>query len=436
MNKTITQMELVDIDKLVPYINNARTHSPEQISKLRASLREFGFINPVIIDKDFNIIAGHGRVMAAKAESIDKVPCVLVDYLSEAQKKAYILADNRLALDAGYDEELLRVEIESLQAENFDVSLTGFEDKEISDLFDSGNETKDDDYDPDEDLPENPYSQLGDIYVLGRHRLMCGDSTKKEDVDKLMDGKVCDLIVTDPPYNVNYGSRGKQYKELGGYKCGMDDRTILNDNMDEESFKEFLKKAYDNFFNNIREGGSIYVWHSDSESEAFRSKFKEAGFKLSECLIWVKNSLCLGRCPYQYRHEPCLFGWKPGAAHYFVDDRTQTTVLEYDRPRVSELHPTQKPIPLISKLIVNSSIKDELVLDLFGGSGSTLIAAEQTSRKSNLMELDPKFVDVIVKRYIRLVKSYKDCYLIRDGKQISLESIPELQALDDEDLLK
>jgi len=435
MGKTTTEFELVAVDKLVPYINNARTHSPEQISKLRASIREFGFINPVIIDKSFNIIAGHGRVMAAKAEDIKEIPCVYVDYLTEAQKKAYILADNRMALDADWDEELLRVELEALQNEAFDLSLTGFEDNEISDLFDDGQEAKDDDFDPDEELPENPYSKLGDIFVLGKHRLMCGDSTKKEDVDKLMDGKVADLIVTDPPYNVNYGSRGKLYKEKGGYNCGMDDRTILNDNMDDASFREFLNKVYTNFYANVKEGGSIYVFHSDSESENFRSQFKEAGFKLSECLIWVKNSLCLGRCPYQYRHEPCLFGWKPGAAHYFVDDRTQTTVLEYDRPRVSELHPTQKPIPLISKLITNSSIQDELVLDLFGGSGSTLIASEETKRRSCSMELDPKYVDVIVKRYIRLVKSYKDCYLIRDGEQIAIETIEDYKALNDESLI-
>lgn len=429
---TTSQMELVSIDKLVPYINNARTHSPAQITKLRSSLREFGFVNPIIVDRDFNIIAGHGRYEAAKAEGFTEVPCVYADFLTPAQRKAYILADNRMAEDAGWDEELLKIEIESLQAADFDVSLTGFDEDEISKFFDKDNEAKDDDFDGAEPLPENPYSIRGDIYILGKHKLMCGDSTIKEDVDKLMDGKQADMIFTDPPYNVNIGSKGKLYKERGGYNSGFDERSILNDNMDDASFKEFLKKVFDNFYTNVKEGGSIYVFHSDTEGLNFRSAFQNAGFKLSECLVWVKNCLVLGRCDYHFIHEPILYGWKPGAGHYFVDDRTQTTVWNFDRPKASELHPTTKPIPLVSKAITNSSLKDHLVLDLFGGSGSTLIAAEQTGRCSNLMELDPKYVDVIVKRYLRYKKGYEDCYLIRNGVQTPLKDIEELQISFDE----
>lgn len=254
---------------------------------------------------------------------------------------------------------------------------------------------------------------------------MCGDSTVKEDVDILMDGKVADLIETDPPYNVAIGKKGQQYKERGGYECGMNDRTILNDDMDDSSFREFLNKVMVNFYNNIKPGGSIYVFHADTEGYNFRGSFKDAGFKLSECLIWKKNNFVLGRCPYHYMHEPILFGWREGAAHYFVDDRKQTTILEYDRPQSSELHPTMKPIPLVTKLIQNSSRRGELVLDLFGGSGTTLIACEQIERVSHLMELDEKYVDVIVKRYLKLKGSVEGCYLIRDGKQIPLSEIPD-----------
>ena len=413
--KTTTEMQLVPIAKLVPYVNNARTHSPEQITKLRSSLREFGFINPVIIDRDFNVIAGHGRILAAKEESITEVPCVFADHLSEAQKKAYIIADNRMAMDAGWDEELLRVEIESLQGMDFDPLLTGFDEKELAALFDDGMEAKEDDFDVDAELQKPAFSRLGDVWTLGRHRLVCGDSTKAETYTTLMDGVKANLVITDPPYNVNYK-----------------DGSIKNDNMDEGSFEDFLQNAFLAMFESMRLGAAAYIFHADSEGLAFRRAFRDAGFKLAECLIWEKNSFVLGRQDYQWRHEPILYGWKEGAAHYFIDDRSQDTILLEDeldlesmkkedlityinqiiaqykdqttvlfekKPTKNDVHPTMKPVNLVGRLMRNSSKPGWNVLDLFGGSGSTLMAAEQIGRRAFLMELDEKFCDVIVHRW-------------------------------------
>lgn len=297
--KTTTEMQLVPITKLVPYVNNARTHSPEQINKLRSSLREFGFINPVIIDRDYGVIAGHGRILAAKEEGITEVPCVFADHLTEAQKKAYIIADNRMAMDAGWDEELLRVEIESLQAADFDPLLTGFDEKELSKLFDDGIEAKEDDFDVDAELQKPTFTKPGDIWTLGRHRLICGDSTKGETYTALMDGHKANLVITDPPYNVNYeGSAGK----------------IKNDNMASEKFFDFLFDAFSNMEKVMADDASIYVFHADTEGLNFRKAFDAAGFYLSGCCIWKKQSLVLGRSPYQWQHEPCLYGWKKKAS--------------------------------------------------------------------------------------------------------------------------
>ncbi len=409
MNKTISSMTLVPVDKLVPYINNARTHSAEQIQKLRSSIREFGFINPVIIDKDYGIIAGHGRVAAAKEEGISEVPCVLVDYLTEPQKKAYILADNRFALDAGWDEELLRIEIESLQGADFDVALTGFDEKEIADLFaTTSDEVKDDDFDVDEELKKPTFSKSGDLWLLGKHRLVCGDSTKSDTYDLLMDGKLANLIVTDPPYNVNYeGSAGK----------------IKNDNMEGGQFYQFLLDAFTNMEKAMANDASIYVFHADTEGLNFRKAFSDAGFYLSGTCIWKKQSLVLGRSPYQWQHEPCLFGWKKNGKHQWYSDRKQTTIWEFDKPKKNGDHPTMKPVPLIAYPIQNSSMSNCIVLDPFGGSGSTLIACEQTDRICHTIELDEKYCDVIVKRYIEQVGSAENVYVVRDGKTYSLEEL-------------
>lgn len=399
--KTTTEMQLVSITKLVPYVNNARTHSPEQINKLRSSLREFGFINPVIIDRDFGVIAGHGRILAAKEEGIAKVPCVFADHLTEAQKKAYIIADNRMAMDAGWDEELLRVEIEALQAEAFDLSLTGFDEKELSDLFKRDGDVQEDDFDVDAELEKPTFSKSGDVWTLGRHRLVCGDSTKAETFAVLMNGRKANIVVTDPPYNVNYeGTAGK----------------IKNDNLADEKFYQFLFDAFSNIEKVMADDASIYVFHADTEGLNFRKAFADAGFYLSGCCIWKKPSLVLGRSPYQWQHEPCLYGWKKSGKHQWYADRKQTTIWEFEKTKKNTDHPTMKPIPLLAYPIQNSSMSNTLVLDPFGGSGSTLIACEQTDRDCYTIELDEKYCDVIVKRYIEQVGSADGVSVERDGK--------------------
>ncbi|WP_196592873.1 site-specific DNA-methyltransferase [Pectinatus sottacetonis] len=409
MGKTTTEMQLVDVAKLIPYVNNARTHNSQQILKLRSSLREFGFINPVIIDRDYNVIAGHGRILAAKEEGIREVPCVFVDYLTPAQKKAYILADNRMAMDAGWDEELLRVEIETLQGADFDIALTGFDEKDIAKLFAvEDGDAKDDDFDVDEELQKSPVSKSGDVWLLGNHRLVCGDSTKKETYMVLMDGKNANLVVTDPPYNVNYeGSAGK----------------IKNDNMENGKFYQFLFDAFTNVEKAMADDASIYVFHADTEGLNFRKAFSEAGFYLSGTCIWKKQSLVLGRSPYQWQHEPCLYGWKKKGKHQWYSDRKQTTIWEFDKPKKNGDHPTMKPIPLIAYPIKNSSMSNCIVLDPFGGSGSTLIACEQLGRICHTIELDEKYCDVIVKRYIEQVGSADTVSVFRDGKTIRFEDL-------------
>ena len=405
---TTTELQLVPLDKLVPYQNNARTHSPEQINKLRSSLREFGFINPVIIDRDYGIIAGHGRAIAAREEGIKEVPCVFADHLTEAQKKAYIIADNRMALDAGWDEALLRVEIEALQADAFDLALTGFDEKELSKLFDDGKEAKDDDFDVDAELQKLTFSKAGDVWTLGRHRLVCGDSTKPETYEVLMDDRKANLVVTDPPYNVDYkGTAGK----------------IKNDNMASEKFFDFLFDAFSCMEKVMADDASIYVFHADTEGLNFRRAFDAAGFYLSGCCIWKKPSLVLGRSPYQWQHEPCLFGWKKKGKHQWYSDRKQTTVWEFEKTKKNTDHPTMKPIPLLAYAITNSSMSNTLVLDPFGGSGSTLIACEQTDRSCATIELDEKFCDVIVNRYIELVGTAEKVSVLRDGQTFSYEEV-------------
>jgi len=398
-------MTLVSIDKLIPYINNARTHSPEQINKLRSSLREFGFINPVIVDKDYNIIAGHGRVIAAKAENFTEVPCVLVDHLTEAQKKAYIIADNRMALDAGWDEELLRVEIEALQAEAFDVSLTGFDDKEIADLFKGEeSEVKDDDYDLSAALEKAAFVERGDVWIVGKHRLVCGDATSPEDVTLLMDGHRANLIVTDPPYGVSFRSAS-----------GL---TIQNDSIKNEEFYQFLYKAFANMVAHMENGGSAYVFHADTEGLNFRKAFIDAGFHLAGVCIWAKNSLVLGRSDYQWQHEPVLYGFLKNGKHNWYSDRKQTTIWNFDKPKRNANHPTSKPLDLLSYPIKNSSQENSIVLDTFGGSGSTLMACEQTNRICFMMELDEKYASVILRRYVENTNNADGVYVLRGGQRI------------------
>ena len=377
--------ENVKIEKLIPYRNNARTHSDEQVEKIAKSMREFGFINPVLVDGKFNIIAGHGRVLGAKKLGMKEVPCLFIEDLTEEQKRAYIIADNRLAEDAGWDKEMLKIELEELQNLNFDISLTGFE----MDDFDFGmDETEVIEDEFDETVPEEPKSKKGEIYKLGKHYLMCGDSTDINDVEKLMNGAKVDLFLTDPPYNVDY---------QGG--TGL---TIQNDNMDEDTFREFLKVSFFNANTVMKEGAVFYIWHADSEGYNFRGACHDIGWKVRQCLIWCKNTLVMGRQDYHWKHEPCLYGWKEGASHLWASDRRQTTVLEFDRPSVSKEHPTMKPVGLFDYLIKNNTKKDDVVLDLFAGSGTTIIACEQNGRVAYSMELDPRYVDVIIARWEKL----------------------------------
>ena len=415
--KTTTDMQLVAVEKLVPYVNNARTHSPEQLTKLRSSLREFGFVNPVIIDRDFNVIAGHGRIAAAKEEGITEVPCVFVDYLTEAQKKAYILADNRMALDAGWDEELLRIEIESLQGADFDVSLTGFGEDEIADLFagDGEKDVKDDDFDLSAALEKAAFVERGDIWTVGRHRLMCGDATSVEDVAALMDGKKANLIVTDPPYGVSFKSGS-----------GL---SIQNDSMKGDEFYTFLYNSFVCMVEHLESGGAAYVFHADTEGLNFRKAFVDAGFHLAGVCIWVKNSLVLGRSDYQWQHEPVLYGFLKNGKHPWYSDRKQTTIWNYDKPKRNKNHPTSKPLDLLGYPISNSSQENAIVIDTFGGSGSTMMACEQMNRICHMMELDEKYASVILRRAVEIGIAPEDIFVERGGEKIPYsELVKEVEA--------
>ena len=365
-----------DIDLLIPYARNSRTHSDAQVTKIASSIKEFGFLNPVIIDKDNGIIAGHGRVMAAKKLGMKQVPVLLADHLTEAQKRAYVIADNRLALDAEWDEEMLKVEIAELEDLGFNLELTGFDVGEL-DLLKGGDLVEgltDEDSVP--DVPEQPVSKLGDVWILGNHRLMCGDSTSIDSVDKLMAGQKADMVFTDPPYGVDY-------------------KGINND--DRDGLEQLLRGAFSNYLATSKSGAACYVFHSDKCADIFHSVFREF-FHFSSMIIWAKNSLTLSRTDYQSQHEPCLYGWMKNGSHTFYGDRKQVSVWKFDKEKVVG-HTTPKPVALIEKALTNSSKSGDLVSDLFGGSGSTLIACEKSGRQSAIMELDPKYCDVIIKRW-------------------------------------
>lgn len=415
------KIEYRKVSELLPYARNARTHSDAQVSQLAASIKEFGFNNPVAIDADGMILCGHGRVMAAQKLGMTEIPTVCLSHLSATQKKAYILADNKLALNAGWDNDMLKVELEDLKFSNFDLDLVGFSTEELDEIMnqDEEPEVEDDDYTV--AVPQEPKAKLGEIYILGKHRLMCGDSTSIQDVEKLMGEQQADLLLTDPPYNVDYeGGTDKKLK-------------IKNDNMEDQAFRQFLIDVYKAADHVMKPGAPFYIWHADSEGANFRGAAKDMGWQIRECLIWVKNSLVLGRQDYNWRHEPCLYGWKAGAAHYFTDSRSETTVIEDQvnvdklskdelkalckrllepncettvihekKPSINDIHPTMKPVKLFGRLIKNSSKRNDIVLDLFGGSGTTIVACEQLNRRAYLMELDPAYVDVIIDRYQKL----------------------------------
>lgn len=395
MSTTPSRIEIPDtierwpLSRLKPYERNARTHSPEQVAKIAASIVEFGFTNPILVDGQDGIIAGHGRLMAAQKLGLPEVPVVVLDHLTDAQRRAYILADNRLAMDAGWDEEILSQELAAIKELDFDVSLTGFTDDELASYLDDATTSEAGSGDA-EEIPEVakfPTSCHGDVWICGPHRVMCGDSTRIDSLEKLMSGVVADLWLTDPPYNVAY--QGKTADAL----------TIQNDSMDDESFRQFLREVYSSADAVMREGAVFYIWHADLEGYNFRGAAHDVGWKVRQCLIWNKNSLVLGRQDYHWKHEPCLYGWKEGAAHTWESDRKQTTVLDFDRPSRNGDHPTMKPVELFKYQVENSTKKRDFVLDSFGGSGTTLIACQETGRNARLMELDPLYVDVIVRRW-------------------------------------
>lgn len=403
-----TEYYFADVKSLIPCARNARTHSDMQVAQIAASIKEFGFLNPIVITEDNTILCGHGRLMAAQKLGLKKVPCVKESHLTETQRRAFIIADNKLSLNAGWDNELLSVELSELQGADFDLELLGFDEKELSQLFDEGNEIQEDDFDVDAELAKPTFSKTGDVWLLGRHRLVCGDSTKEETYKSLMENKKANLVMTDPPYNVDYqGSAGK----------------IKNDNMESEKFYQFLLDAFVNMEQSMASDASIYVFHADTEGLNFRKAFIDAGFYLSGCCIWKKPSLVLGRSPYQWQHEPCLYGWKKKGKHQWYSGRKETTVWEFEKPKKNSEHPTMKPIPLLSYPITNSTMSKAIVLDPFGGSGSTLIACEQTDRTCYTIELDEKFCDVIVNRYLEQVGTDREIKVIRNGKTFSYQDV-------------
>jgi len=383
------RIELWPVDRLVPYDRNPRTHSAEQVSQIAASIVEFGFLNPILVDTADGIIAGHGRLQAAKQLGLAHVPVVVLDHLTKAQKRAYVIADNKLALNAGWDDDVLRGELDALKNDGFDLKLAGFSDEELSGLLESDDAAGNTDEDAVPEAPVDPVTKSGDVYVLGNHRLLCGDSTILENVEGVLDGSLANMVFTDPPYNVDYGNTAKD-------KMRGNNRTIMNDNLG-EGFEAFLYDACVNMLTVCK--GAIYVCMSSSELHTLQKAFVAAGGKWSTFVIWAKNTFTLGRSDYQRQYEPILYGWKQGTDHFWCGARDQGDVWFVNKPRVNDLHPTMKPVELVERAIQNSSKSRDIVLDCFGGSGTTLIACEKTGRQARLIELDPKYCDVIVKRW-------------------------------------
>lgn len=391
LNKRMAdRIEVWPTDKLVPYDKNPRTHSPEQVNQIAASIAEFGFLNPILVDTAAGIIAGHGRLQAAKQLGLAHVPVVVLDHLTEAQKRAYVIADNKLALNAGWDDDLLRAEMTALAAEDFDLPIIGFSDDELAALLADPNTAEgqtDEDAVP--EAPETPVSKPGDLWRLGNHLLLCGDSTVLANVERVLDGALADMVFTDPPYNVDYGNTAKD-------KLRGTNRTIMNDNLG-DGFERFLYDACVNMLTVCK--GALYVCMSSSELHTLQKAFIEAGGKWSTFVIWAKNTFTLGRADYQRQYEPILYGWKQGNDHYWCGARDQGDVWFVNKPVRNELHPTMKPVELVERAVNNSSKSRDIVLDCFGGSGTTLIACEKLGRQCRMIELDPKYVDVIVKRW-------------------------------------
>jgi site-specific DNA-methyltransferase (adenine-specific) len=399
------KIERRKVDDLIPYARNARTHSDEQVAQLAASIKEWGWTTPVLIDEDGEIIAGHGRVMAARKLGIEEVPTMTATGWTKAQKQAYVLADNQLPQNAGWDMDLLSVEMKDLDADGFDLSLIGFGDDMLANmLVDPTEGLTDEDAVP--DVPENPVTVLGDVWLLGDHRLMCGDSTSIDALEALCGEHRADMWLTDPPYNVAYEGKTK------------DALKIQNDEMGDDQFRQFLRDSYSAADAVMKSGAVFYIWHADLEGYNFRGAAHDMGWQIRQCLIWKKQTMVMGRQDYHWKHEPCLYGWKDGAGHLWATDRKQTTILEFDRPSQSKEHPTMKPVELFEYQMLNNTKGGDLILDSFGGSGTTMIAAEKNGRHSRLMELDPKYCDVIVKRWCEFTG--KDATLEANGKSFSV----------------
>ena len=368
----------ISVKDLIPYDRNTKKHDKTQINNVAESIKQYGFVQPIVIDKDNVVVIGHCRLLAAKQLKMKDVPCVCVEDLTDEQVKALRIIDNK-SNESEWNFDFLADELAELDLSNFYFDF-GIEDEEEE------TEIVEDEA-PEVDEDAEPITKLGDIWQLGRHRLMCGDSTSIEDVEKLMGGQLADMLLTDPPYNVSYEGKTK------------DHLTIQNDSMDNDSFRQFLRDAFTSADAVMKPGAVFYIWHADSEGYNFRGACFDIGWKVRQCLIWNKNSMVMGRQDYQWKHEPCLYGWKDGASHLWASDRKQTTVIDYQKPNASKIHPTMKPVGLFDYQIKNNTKGGDIVLDLFNGSGTTIMACEQNGRVARCMELDPRYVGACVKRW-------------------------------------
>lgn len=393
------KIERRSIEKLIPYARNSRTHSDAQVAQIAASIKEWGWTMPILVDEQGGIIAGHGRVLAARSLGHKDVPVVIASGWSDAKKRAYVIADNKLALNAGWDDEMLKLELKDLQAMDYEMDLIGFSAEDLDAMLNEAETTEgltDEDAVP--EAPEEPKTKLGDIYQLGRHRLMCGDSTSIDAVEKLLDGQFADLVITDPPYGVSYADKNKSLNAVN--KGNRIQTEIKNDHLKGDELSDFFFEAFSSMFVAMKSGSPFYVFAPQGgEQMMMMMMMQKAGLPVRHELIWVKNNHVLGRADYHYKHEPVLYGWKDGAGHPWYGDRNKFSIWNVNKPNQSKLHPTMKPIEVIEIPMLNSSKGHDIVLDLFGGSGSTMIAAEKQGRCARLMELDPKYCDVIVKRW-------------------------------------
>lgn len=406
---TVESVEHWSLQRLIPYAKNARTHDDTQVSQIAGSIAEFGFVNPILVGDDNVIIAGHGRLMAAQQLGLDTVPVIVLHHLTEAQRRALVIADNKIAENAGWNDELLKLELEELGDLGFDLDVIGFSDEELDELLGNDEQPGESDEDEIPEVEDEPVSRHGDVWILGDHRLLCGDSTNKQDLDKLMSGELADMAFTDPPYNVDYGNNAKD-------KMRGKDRCIMNDNLGDD-FYQFLKDALTNLLSVTK--GACYIAMSSSELDTLQKAFRDAGGKWSTFIVWAKNTFTLGRSDYQRQYEPILYGWREGNDHFWCGARDQGDVWFFNKPVKNDLHPTMKPVELVERALRNSSKSRDIVLDLFGGSGSTLIACEKTGRAARLIELDPKYVDVIVRRW----QDYSGEQAIRESDELSFDRV-------------